>query len=109
VLPCRSQAGAAEAGRKRDLGDRQVGVVQEAPGEVDAPRTGELVRGRAQMRDEEAAQVAGRYAEPIAELDLVLAVQRAGEDELHGAAHEFGAAQSIVGAERYGRQRRQAR
>ena len=82
-------AHAPEAGRERDLEHREVGVVEEPPREVRPRRPGEAVGGHAELRREEAAQVARRHAEAPAELFLGRVVERAVEDHPHGAAHQL--------------------
>ena len=63
-------AQAAEAGRERDLGHGQVGVVEEPPREVDPGRARQPVRRHAQLLLEEPAQVTGRDTEARAEVGL---------------------------------------
>ena len=66
-------AQAAEAGREGDLGDGEVGVVEQAAGEMHPRRACQPVGGHADVRDEEAAQVPGRDTEPRAEVGLASA------------------------------------
>ena len=81
---------AVEAGRGRDLRHGQVGVVEQATGEVRAPRTRHLARRRAHVLREEATQVTRARAEPRRELVFGHVVERAVGDAVHGAAHELG-------------------
>jgi hypothetical protein len=79
-------AEAAEPGRERHVGDRQVGVVEQPAGEVRPPRAGELVRRHAEVLVEQPPQMARRQRQPGAEGGFGAGVQRAGDDQLDGAA-----------------------
>lgn len=84
-------AQAPEAGRVGDLGDRQIGVIQEPTSEVRPRGTGQPVGRHSEVSHEEATQVSPRHPEPSAELGLGPFVERAIEDQLHRAADQFGA------------------
>ena len=115
-------ADAVEPGRGRDLGERQVGVVEQAAGEVRAPAARDLGRSRADVNVEESAQVARAHPEPGRERVLGGVVERAVGDGAQRPAHELGgldptghrfaigtAAQARTKAGRLGRRGRRVR
>src|SRR5829696_1651364 len=82
-------ADAAVTSRKRDLEDREVGVVEEPPREVRTGRTREAVGRDAEMAREEPAEVPGRHAEARGNHLLRPVVECAVEDHLNGPADEL--------------------
>src|SRR5262249_47612493 len=87
---------AAEAGSDRNLVEWQRGLVGELFCEVHAARQRDLERRRAEMVDEEAAEMARGHAESIGEpidvavLDLARSTERAFADETQRPRHETG-------------------
>ena len=67
---------AAEAGRHRHLGHRQVTVVDQLFGQQHPPRLGHADRGRAQMLAEQAAQMPLAHAQPRRQRIGVPGIQR---------------------------------
>ena len=82
-------AQAAEAGGESDLGDGQVGVVEQPAGEVHPRRARQPVGRHADVRVEESAQMPGRDTEPRAQVGLASLVEGAVEDEAHRAADQL--------------------
>jgi len=83
-------ADAAEPGRGADLGDGQVGVVEQAASEVRPAGARELVGGDTEMLVEQPPQMPRGDAQPRAELVLGVAVESPVDHEPHGAADELG-------------------
>ena len=81
---------ASEARRERDLGDREIGVVEKPAREMRARRARQAVRRHAELGGEEPAQMSCGHAEPRTELGLGSAVERTVEDQLHRPAHDLG-------------------
>src|SRR5262249_50895381 len=85
---------AAEAGGIRHLMERQRRLVEKLLREVDSAREGDLERGRAQVLDEEAAEMTRGHAQSICEvidvavLELAGAAQRAVPDQPERARNE---------------------
>ena len=96
-------ADAREAGRERDLGERQRGRLDQQAGGLRALRAGERERPGAELGDELAVQVALAVAEPRGEPSHALAVDAAVADQPHRAADHVGAQ---VPLRRAGRRRR---
>jgi hypothetical protein len=84
-------AQAAEAGGEGDLGDRQIGIVEEATSEVGARRARQSVWRHPQVSGEQPAQVAGRHTEPIPQLGLGSVIQCAVQDQPDRATDQLGA------------------
>jgi hypothetical protein len=82
---------ASEARREGDLGDREVGIIQQPPGEVGSARPGDLIGRHPQVLLEQTAQVPPRDEQPRPQVVLALAVESAIQDEPHGPADQFGA------------------
>ena len=82
-------AQAAEAGGEGDLGDGQVGVVEQPAGEMHPRRARQPVGRHAHVRDEESAQVPGRDTEPLTQVGLASEVECAVEDQAHRAADQL--------------------
>ena len=74
----------------RPCANGEVGVVEEAAGEVGAPAARDLGRGRADVNVEQPAQVARAHAEAGRERVLGGVVERAVGDGAQGPAHELG-------------------
>ncbi len=87
-------------GGEGDVGDGQVGVVEQAAGEVGPAGAGQRVGRHAQVLGEQAPEVAGRDADAGAEVGLGAVVEGAGEDELDGPADELGPDADTVPATR---------
>ncbi len=85
-------AHAAETGGEGDVGNRQVRVVQQAPGEMGPAGSGQAVGGDAELGDEETPQMAAGYAEPGGQLILGVTVEGAVGDQLHRPADQLGPA-----------------
>jgi hypothetical protein len=83
-------AKAAEPGREGHLGDRQVGVVQQAPGEMRPPRASELIRRHPEMVVEQPPQMTRRHPAPRADGGLRGLVQHPADDQLDRPADELG-------------------
>ena len=71
---------AAEAGGEGDLGDGEVRLVQQAPGEVGPPRDGHLRGRRPDVGHEQAAKVPRRHAAGVRQLRFAGPVESAGTD-----------------------------
>ena len=85
-------AHAAEPRRERHLAERESRFVEELLGEMDAARVRDFDRRRAEMLEEEAAQVARGHAKPSGQrIDAVL-VQRAFADQPQRAGDDRGRA-----------------
>ena len=91
-------AQAAEPARPGDVGDREIGVVEEPPGEVRAVAASQTVGRGADVLGEQPPQVTGRDAEPPGEVVLGAAVERALADQVHRPAHQLGAGHRRGGA-----------
>jgi hypothetical protein len=86
-------APAAEPSGESDVGDGEVGVVEEPPGEVRAPGPRQLIRGHSQVGDEQPAKMPRRHADPGRERRLGAAVVHdAADDLLDRLADELGCA-----------------
>jgi hypothetical protein len=79
----------AEARRERDLGDGEVGVVQETSCEMGASRVCQLRRGDTHVVAEQPAEVTRRHVQPPPEGGFITVVERAGDDQLHRAADKL--------------------
>jgi hypothetical protein len=82
-------ADASEARCEGDLQNGEVGVVEQAAGEVSPRRPCQAVRRHPDVGPEEPAQVAGGHTQAHAELRLRSPVERAVEDEPHRPADEL--------------------
>jgi hypothetical protein len=82
-------ADAAEPGGEGQLGDRQVGVVEQTAGEMHPGGAGELVRGQAQVLAEQPSELPSGQAQASAEILLGAVVQGPIQNEPHGAADHF--------------------
>ena len=80
---------AREAGGERDLGDRQIGGLDEQPGVVGAPRAGERERTGPDLGREQTVQVALRVAEAPREAGDTVPVHNAVSDEPHRPRDEI--------------------
>ena len=80
-----------EAGRERDLGERQLGRLDQQSRGVGALGAGERERAGAELGDELAVQVAFAEAEPLREPGDAVAVDAAVGDQPHRAADDVGA------------------
>jgi len=78
-------SGAGKARACRHVGDRQVGVVEQAFGALDAPRQRDLPWRRAEMFGEQACQMTRRDAEAVRQAVDAALVERAGLDQGQGA------------------------
>jgi hypothetical protein len=82
-------ADTGESRRERHIRHGQVGVVKQPPGEVRAPRPGQLIGRHAQPAGEDPPQVPRRDRQPRPERGLGPAVQQAVDDQLYRAAEQF--------------------
>jgi hypothetical protein len=82
-------AQAPEAHREGDLGDGEIGVVEQPAGEVRPCRARQPVGRHAQVGHEQATQMPRGHAEPVTELGLGGRVEGAVEDQSHGPAHQL--------------------
>ena len=82
---------AREAGRERDLGQLEVGRLDEGAGGVRALRAGQCLGAGADLGDEQAVQLALAVAEPGGEAGHSLAVDRAVADQAHRPGDGVGA------------------
>ena len=81
---------AVEPGRGADVREREIGVVEQTPGEMGAPAARDLGGRRADVDVEQAAEVAGAHAQARCERVLGGVVERAVGDRAQRPAHELG-------------------
>jgi hypothetical protein len=74
---------------KRDVGDAQVCVVEQAASEVRSARPRELIGGKTEVLKKQSAQVPGGQAEPCAEIRFAAVVERAADDQLNRTADKL--------------------
>ena len=83
-------AHAGEAGRERDIGQRQVGRLDEHAGRVGAPCPGQGQRCRSELLGEQPTEVARGVAHPPGQPVHALAVDQAVGDQPHRATGDIG-------------------
>lgn len=84
-------ADSSESGGERQLGDGEVGVVEQAAGEVSANRARQIARADTKFRQAAAAKVSGRHPEPVGEIRFGAVVECAVEDQGHCATDQVAA------------------
>jgi hypothetical protein len=77
----------AKSGSKGDLGEWQVGLIDQALGGLDAAGRGDSARAGADVTDEQPAKMAGPDAQPIGQPRYRTAVEESFLDEPHPANH----------------------
>jgi hypothetical protein len=87
-------AEAPKPGRERNIGDGQLGIVQEPAGEVGTTGPSQLIGSHAEVVVEQAPKMPRRDPEPCPEVRLCPFVEHSVDDELHRAAHQLG---SVLG------------
>ena len=97
VHDARHLAHGAEPGRERDVGDREIAVIEQPSSEVRPSGAADLVGCGADVLEEQPPQVTRADAQARGEGRFVVLVEQSVRDQAHPSAHELGALDPRLG------------